>query len=160
MREKGHQNWPLVIALWYDPHLPFSRGSISKPWSKRDMSSSSPLSKGWVFPTVPLQSLPVSQEAPRQRPDSVCWLTQPQKEKCNTYLWDYLESRVSLWKRELCPPRRDETCDTRNWFDAAALAWGGAEFPMLQIWRCRLEPAETVWMVLRINNTLVNFKLG
>lgn len=89
-----------------------------------------PLSKGWVFPTVPLQSLPVSQEAPRQRPDSFCWLTQPQKEKCNTYLRDYLESRVSLWKGELCG---DETCDTRKWFDAAPLAWGRGEFSTLQI---------------------------
>lgn len=92
-----------------------------------------PLSKGWVFPTVPLQSLPVSQEDPRQRPNSFCWLTQPQKEKRNTYLWDYLESRVSLWKRELCMPQRDETCDTRKWFDAATLSWGGRYFSMLQI---------------------------
>ena len=91
-----------------------------------------PVSKGWVFPTVPLQSLPVSQEAPRQRPDSFRWLTQPQKEKCNTYLRDYLESRVS-WKRELCPPHRDETCDTQRRFDAATLAWGAGEFSMLQI---------------------------
>lgn len=80
-----------------------------------------PLSEGWVFPTVPLQSLPVSQEAPKQRPDSFCWLTPPQKEKCNTYLWDYLASRVSLWKRDLCQPHRDEPCDTRKRFEAVTL---------------------------------------
>lgn len=44
MREKGHQNWPLVIRPPYDPHLPFSGGSVSRPWSKRDTSSSIPLS--------------------------------------------------------------------------------------------------------------------
>lgn len=74
MREKGHQNWPLVIRPRYDPHLPFSERSVSKPWSKRDTSSSPllltlsppsppPTPGRWVSLTVPLQSLPVSQEA-------------------------------------------------------------------------------------------------
>lgn len=108
------------------------------------MSSSNPPLKGWVFPTVPLQSLPVSQEAPKQRPESFCWLTQPQKEKRNTYLRDYLASRVSLWKRDLCQPRRDEPCDTRRRFEAVTLLWGegGGGFTTLQI--C----ADARWKVL------------
>lgn len=145
MREKGHQNWPLVIALWYDPHLPFSGNPSASLDQNGICLQAVPLSKGWVFPTVPLQSLPVSQEAPRQRPDSFCWLTQPQKEKCNTYLWDYLESRVSLWKRELCSPRMWH--QEMVWCCYSGLRRGWI-LHATNMRRCRLESTWTVWMEL------------
>lgn len=53
MREKGHQNWPLVIRPRYDPHLPFSGRSVSKPWSKRDTSSSIPPFQEMSVPHCP-----------------------------------------------------------------------------------------------------------
>lgn len=66
MREKGHQNWPLVIGPWYDP-ICLSPGDPSASLDQKGIRLPAfPLSKRWVSLTVPLQSLPVGQEAPNK----------------------------------------------------------------------------------------------
>ncbi len=72
MREKGHQNWPLVIGPRYDPHLPFSGQSVSKPWSKRDTSSSIPPFQEMSVPRCPTATSSCGPGRPKQRPASFC----------------------------------------------------------------------------------------
>lgn len=67
MGEKGHQNRSLVIRSQYDPHLPFSRLSVSKPWSKRDTSSSVPPFQEMSVPHCPTAITSCEPGSPKQR---------------------------------------------------------------------------------------------
>lgn len=148
MREKGHQNWPLVIRPRYDPHLPFSGRSVSKPWSKRDTSSSIPPLREMSVPHCPTAITSCEPGSAKQRPASFSWPAGVQKKKYNTYLWDYLASRVSLlWKKELSQPHRVETCDTRKWFGAVTLL---SERRSVYFW----QEGETGWTAWKKSNLL------
>lgn len=150
MREKGHQNWPLVIALWYDPHLPFSGGSISKPWSKRDMSSSSPPLQGMSVPRCPTAITSCEPGSPQTK----AWLfllTNTATEREMQHIFMRLSGiscfimkerivsasqRWNMWHQEIV------------WCCYSGLRRGWI-FHATNMWRCRLESTWMVWLELR-----------
>lgn len=123
MREKGHQNWPLVIGPRYDPHLPFSGRSVSKPWSKRDTSS-----KHSPFPRDECPSLShCNHFLWARKPRTKACLFPPDRRECRkrntTHIYEIIWHLVFHYnERKNClRPRGVETCDTRKWFGAVTL---------------------------------------
>lgn len=111
-----------------------------------------PLSKGWVFPTVPLQSLPVSREAPQTK----AWLfllTNTATEREMQHIFMRLSGiscfimkerivsasqRWNMWHQEMV------------WCCCSGLrrGGGGTHFHATNMPRCRLESIWRVWMEL------------
>lgn len=81
-----------------------------------------PLSKRWVSLTVPLQSLPVSQEAPDKglplSPDR-----RERRKRNTTHIYEIIWHLMFRYnERKNCFSLRGvETCDTRKWFGAVTL---------------------------------------
>lgn len=140
MREKGHQNWPLVIRSRYDPHLPFPGRSVSRPWSKRDTSSSIPLLREMSVPHCPAAITSCEPGSSGQRralsPDR-----RERRKRDATHIYKII-GRLGFRQNErknCFRPRRVETRDTRKCFGSVTLLserrsevlWQGGQAMML-----------------------------
>lgn len=136
MREKGHQNWPLVIRLWYDPHLPFSGESISKSWSKWDMSSSNPPLQRMSTPHCPT-AITSCEPGSFQTKACLFMLTSTATEREMQHIYEIIWHLLFHYERENCVRNM---WHQKNGLMLFLFPEMRGEFTMLQIcWWCRLK---------------------
>lgn len=123
MREKGHQNWPLVIRPRYDPHLPFSGRSVSKPWSKRDTSPSIPPLRGMSVPHCPAA---ITSCEPGSCQTKAClFLLGAEEEMQHIFMRLSAISCFILMKGRTVSSQQRWNTRHQKWFAAAAVLSGG-----------------------------------
>lgn len=155
MREKGHQNWPLVIRLWYDPHLPFSGESISKPWSKWDMSSSNPPLQRMSAPHCPT-AITSCEPGSFQTKAWLFLLTNTATEREMQHIYEIIWHLLFHYERENCVSNMWH--QKMVWCCSSFLRWGVNlpcyKYAMMQVRKCLNSLNGSAWLLSHKNNNI------